>query len=62
MALILHLKYAENLLGRADRLAKVSFRGELENISVCWKIFFFFYSQIINEFLKLQECFCSLSY
>ncbi|XP_021379810.1 otoferlin-like isoform X8 [Mizuhopecten yessoensis] len=27
MALILHLKYAENLRGRADRLAKVSFRG-----------------------------------
>ncbi|XP_046585626.1 otoferlin-like isoform X5 [Haliotis rubra] len=27
MALILHLKYAENLRGKADRLAKVSFRG-----------------------------------
>ena len=30
MALVLHLKYAENLRGRADRLAKVSFRGKLE--------------------------------
>lgn len=28
MALTLHLKYAENLKGRAERLAKVSFRGE----------------------------------
>lgn len=27
MALILHLKYAENLKGKSDRLAKVSFRG-----------------------------------
>ncbi|XP_053394706.1 otoferlin-like isoform X2 [Mercenaria mercenaria] len=27
MALILHLKYAENLPGKAERLAKVSFRG-----------------------------------
>ncbi|XP_052775587.1 otoferlin-like isoform X2 [Mya arenaria] len=27
MALVLHLKYAENLPGRAERLAKVSFRG-----------------------------------
>ena len=30
MALVLHLKYAENLRGRTDRLAKVSFRGELK--------------------------------
>lgn len=28
MALVLHLKYAENLPGKAERLAKVSFRGE----------------------------------
>jgi hypothetical protein len=27
MALILHLKYAECLPGKAERLAKVSFRG-----------------------------------
>ncbi|XP_076441090.1 otoferlin-like [Babylonia areolata] len=27
MALVLHLKYVENLRGRGDRLAKVSFRG-----------------------------------
>ena len=28
MALVLQLKYAENLRGRADRLAKVTFRGK----------------------------------
>ncbi|CAH1775863.1 unnamed protein product, partial [Owenia fusiformis] len=27
MALVLHLKYAENLRGKADRIAKVNFRG-----------------------------------
>lgn len=27
MALVLHLKYAENVRGKADRIAKVSFRG-----------------------------------
>lgn len=35
MALILHLKYAENLKGRADRLAKVAFRGKLLPFCVC---------------------------
>ncbi len=39
MALVLHLKYAENLRGRADRLAKVSFRGE---------------SKILNEMLNIS--------
>lgn len=29
MALVLHLKYAENLRGKGDRLAKVTFRGKL---------------------------------
>ena len=28
MALVLHLKYAESLRGRSDRLAKVAFRGK----------------------------------
>ncbi|KAH3809211.1 hypothetical protein DPMN_137572, partial [Dreissena polymorpha] len=27
MALVLHLKYAENLPGKGERMAKVSFRG-----------------------------------
>ncbi|KAJ8305671.1 hypothetical protein KUTeg_016216 [Tegillarca granosa] len=30
MALVLHLKYAENVRGKADRIAKVSFRVRLK--------------------------------
>lgn len=35
MALVLHLKYVENLRGRGDRLAKVSFRGKSSYFCQC---------------------------
>ena len=35
MALVLHLKYAESLPGKGEKLAKVSFRGKIHVLNIC---------------------------
>lgn len=48
MALILHLKYAENLKGKSDRLAKVSFRGMYLPVAIVKKF--------LNGIKRVLEC------